>query len=141
MDGFPESRVGPGKIRGAGRDGILILDSDRGVILEVDPFLTELLGRPREQLLGRRLDAIGFFNDRAKGEALVEIVKAKAFVYCDDLQITTREGRGVLLELAGNVYLADGKKVIQFNFWEVVDPHEEEALTLAGAGCQNASGH
>src|SRR5512132_1285290 len=57
-----------------GRDGILILDPECGCLLEVNPFLTELVGFSRETLRGRRIRELGFFGDRAQAEALFEMV-------------------------------------------------------------------
>ena len=35
------------------KDGILILDAETGMIVDVNPFLIELLGFPREAFLGK----------------------------------------------------------------------------------------
>ena len=39
----------------AARDGILILDADNGSIIDVNPFLIELLGYTREEFLGKKI--------------------------------------------------------------------------------------
>jgi PAS domain S-box-containing protein len=51
----------------AARDGILILilDCDSGVIVDVNPFVVELTGYPREHFLGMHLWEIGPFKDVA----------------------------------------------------------------------------
>jgi len=45
------------------KDGILILDADSGQIVDVNPYLLELLGLCREDLLGRELSELDQFKD------------------------------------------------------------------------------
>jgi PAS domain S-box-containing protein len=44
------------------QDGILILEAGTGQIVDANPFLLEMLGYTREELLGKRLWEIGFFQ-------------------------------------------------------------------------------
>ena len=45
------------------RDGILILDAKTGKIIDANPFMSELLGYTKEELLGQELWQIGLFQD------------------------------------------------------------------------------
>src|SRR5512144_3263946 len=45
------------------KDGILILDAGTGTISDVNPFLLNLLGYSRAELIGRTLWEIGSFRD------------------------------------------------------------------------------
>ena len=47
------------------QDGILILDANSGEIMDVNPFLMDLLDYPFEELRGRKLWEIGQFKDIA----------------------------------------------------------------------------
>ena len=49
----------------AARDGILILNADTGRIDDANPFMSELLGYPKEYLVGKELWEIGLFQDIA----------------------------------------------------------------------------
>ena len=53
----------------AAKDGILILDAETGMVLDVNPFLTELLGLSHEVFLGRKVWELGIFKDIAANEA------------------------------------------------------------------------
>jgi len=44
------------------KDGILILDADSGLIIDVNPFLVGLLDYPRDELIGKTLWDIGPFK-------------------------------------------------------------------------------
>jgi PAS domain S-box-containing protein len=54
-----ESEVRFRRLFEAARDGILILDSATGQITEANPFMSELLGYPTEELVGKQLWDIG----------------------------------------------------------------------------------
>jgi PAS domain-containing protein len=45
------------------QDGILILDGETGKIIDVNPFLLELLGCTHVELLGKELWQLGLFSD------------------------------------------------------------------------------
>src|SRR6187402_3327676 len=47
----------------AARDGILILDPDTRKITDANPFMTELLGYPHQELVGKELWEIGLLKD------------------------------------------------------------------------------
>lgn len=47
----------------AAQDGILILNGDTGHIIDANPFVANLLGYTRTELLGKRLWEIGAFRD------------------------------------------------------------------------------
>ena len=47
------------------QDGILILDFQTGVIQDANPFITNLLGFTRDELIGKELWEIGAMVDKA----------------------------------------------------------------------------
>lgn len=102
----------------SGRDGILILDSERGCVLDVNPFLTQLVGVSRDALRGRRIGDLDVFEDRARVEALFEAVRRDGYAHCDDLLLKTRGGVRIPVGFVGNSYLVDETPVIQFNVCE-----------------------
>jgi len=97
------------------REGIFILDDERAVIEDANPFITEILGYSREELLGRSFRDLGFLGDRAKGASLFEAVRRDGYVRCERLPLRMRDGGSVFAEIVGNSYLVDDRKVIQFN--------------------------
>src|ERR1700679_1896577 len=56
----------------AARDGILILDVDTGGINDVNPFLIELLGFSRDELIGTSVWNLGPSRDVAANKAKFE---------------------------------------------------------------------
>ena len=51
------------------QDGILILDARSGEIIDVNPFLLDLLDYPFESIIGLQLCDIGLFEDIAANQA------------------------------------------------------------------------
>jgi PAS domain S-box-containing protein len=99
----------------AARDGILILDADTGQIVDVNPFLIEMLGYSHQEFLGRKLWEVGPFKDVQASLASFKELQEKQYVRYDDLPLETREGRRIEVEFVSNVYMVDGERVIQCN--------------------------
>ncbi|MDO9579289.1 MAG: PAS domain S-box protein, partial [Bacteroidales bacterium] len=93
------------------RDGILILDAETGQIVDVNPFLLEMLGYSREELLGMRLWEIGAFRDIEASKATSLELKSKGYVRYHDLPLETKDGRPIAVEFVSNVYLVNHHKV------------------------------
>jgi len=103
------------------RDGILILDAGTGVIVDVNPYLVELLGLGREYLLDKKLWEIGAFKDVAASEAAFGELQRKGYIRYEDLPLEARDGRRIEVEFASNVYLVDSTKVIQCNIRNITE--------------------
>jgi PAS domain S-box-containing protein len=103
----------------AAQDGILILDADTGQIVAVNPFLTEMLGYSREEMLGRKLWEIGPFRDLAAARLAFAELQESGYIRYEDLPLQTSKGRRMDVEFISNVYAVDGKKVIQCNIRDI----------------------
>src|ERR1039458_4394708 len=64
----------------AARDGILILNPDTRKITDVNPFMSELLGFPREELLDKELWEIGLLKDEAASKAAFLQLQQNSFI-------------------------------------------------------------
>jgi PAS domain S-box-containing protein len=101
------------------QDGILILNADTGQIDDVNPFLTNLLGYTREELLGHKLWEIGPFRDTKASKAEFRELQREAYTRYDDLPLETSDGRAINVEFVSNVYQVNGGKVIQCNIRDI----------------------
>ena len=113
----------------AAQDGILILDAESGQIVDVNPFLLEMLGYSHEELLGKKLWEIGTFRDIEASKAISLELKSKGYVRYHDLPLETKEGRPIAVEFVSNVYQVNHHKVVQCNIRDTTErKHTAEAL-------------
>ena len=109
------------------QDGILILNADTGQIDDVNPFLTDMLGYTREQLLGNKLWEIGPFKDTKASKAEFRELQREDYVRYDDLPLETSAGKSISVEFVSNVYQVNGGKVIQCNIRNITERKQAEA--------------
>ncbi len=103
------------------KDGILILDAETGMIVDVNPFLIELLDYSREEILARHVWDLGFLRDVIANQANFLELREKGFVRYDDKALETRGGERVEVEFVSNVYQVNDHRVIQCNIRDVTD--------------------
>lgn len=103
------------------KEGILILDAETGQIVDVNPFLIEMLGFSYEELIGKELFEIGVFkNIAASKDAFIEL-QNKEYIRFEDMPLETKDGKVIDVEFISNVYLVDHKKIIQCNIRNITD--------------------
>ncbi|MCK9211235.1 MAG: PAS domain S-box protein [Ignavibacteriaceae bacterium] len=108
------------------KDGVLILDAETGVIVDVNPFLIEMLGYSHEQFLGKTLWEIGFFKDVGTNRDNFLELQQKEYIRYEDLPLKTVDGHQINVEFVSNVYLVDHKKVIQCNIRDITKRKQAE---------------
>jgi len=115
------------------KDGILILDAASGRVVDVNPFLSELLGYSHTFFLGKQLWEIGLFKDIvASKEAFLEL-QATDYIRYEDLPLETADGRKIAVEFISSVYRVDGAKVIQCSIRDITERRNAEAEAKANA--------
>ncbi len=116
------------------QDGILILDADTGQITDVNPFLAEMLGYSHNEFLGKTLWDIGPFKDVEAAKTAFKELQKKRYIRYEDLPLETKDGRPIKVEFVSNVYLVNGKKVIQCNIRDItLRVQADEALRQSEA--------
>ena len=111
----------------AAKDGILILDAETGMILDVNPFLVEMLGYSHEQFLGKRIWELGFFKDIVANEANFVTLQQQEYIRYEDLPLETADGRRRDVEFVSNLYLVDHRKIIQCNIRDITEAQSPRA--------------
>jgi len=109
------------------QDGILLIDADTGQILDVNPFLLNMLGYSHEDFLGKKLWEIGPFADIAASRLRFSELQTKGYVRYEHLPLETGDGRSVDVEFVSNVYLVDQERIIQCNIRDISLRKQAEA--------------
>ncbi len=113
------------------KDGILILDADTGVIIDVNPFMIDLLGYLAEDYLGMKLCEADPFKNTDAFTTFFKEPQSKDFIRREDFPLITREGRVIEVEFISCVYSIDGENVIHCNIRDIsLRKHAQEALKL-----------
>ena len=111
------------------KDGILILDGDTGEIVDVNPFLVEMLGYSHAEFLGKQLWEIGLFKDIVASKNSFLKLQEERYIRYENLPLGTKDGHMVWVEFVSNAYDVNGKQVIQCNIRNITDRKQaEEAL-------------
>jgi PAS domain S-box-containing protein len=97
----------------AGKDGILILDAETGMIVDVNSSLTEMLGFSHEEFLGKHIWDLGFFKDIVANQANFLELQQKEYIRYENLPLETVDGRRINVEFVSNVYQVGGGRVIK----------------------------
>ena len=111
------------------QDGILILDANTGKIIDVNPFLLDLLEYPFESMIGLRLWEIGQFKDIAANQAAFEALQTNEYIRYENLPLRTKTGKEIQVEFVSNVYLVGSGKVIQCNIRDISARAELQAAS------------
>jgi PAS domain S-box-containing protein len=122
------------------QDGILILDANTGKIIDVNPFLLDLLDYPFESMIGLRLWEIGQFKDIAANQAAFEALQTNEYIRYENLPLRTKTGKVIQVEFVSNVYFVGSDKVIQCNIRDISARAEFQAASKGDADTLELAG-
>lgn len=108
------------------KDGILILNSETGVIKDANPYIRDILDYSLDELQEKKLWEIGSFEELCENWEKFKELRDKGYVRYDDLPLETKDGRKVPVEFVSNVYRAGGEEVIQCNIREISEKKKTE---------------
>jgi PAS domain S-box-containing protein len=115
------------------QDGILILDANSGRIIDVNPFLLDLLDYPFESIIGLQLWEIGLFEDIAANQAVFTKLQTEEYIRYENLPLRTKTGKEIQVEFVSNVYFVGSEKVIQCNIRDISARAEFQAASKSHA--------
>jgi PAS domain S-box-containing protein len=111
----------------AARDGILIVNPDNRKIVDVNPYLAELIARPRDWILGKEIFEIGLLRDERESQAMFEGLLTAGYVRYDDLPLKRSDGLQVDVECVCNLYPEGGRQIIQCNIRDISQRKQSDA--------------
>ncbi len=103
----------------AAHDGVLLIDPATNRIIDANPFMTRLLGYPRDQLIGKELFEIGLLKDEAASRQMFRKLKRDHEIRYENLPLKSQTGHHQDVEVVANLYHEDGQPVIQCNIRDI----------------------
>ena len=111
-------------------DSILLLDEDTGKIIDSNPFVFNLLGYSKDELIGRKIFEISPFSNIIPSEYTFKEFKEKGYVRYDNLLLNSKSGNKKYVEFILSVYVAGNKKLIQCNLRDLTERNELEEAKI-----------
>ncbi|MFW6305302.1 MAG: PAS domain S-box protein, partial [Candidatus Saliniplasma sp.] len=108
------------------QDGMLILDVETGEIKDANPYILELIGYSKKELVGKELWEIGTFRNIAENREKFQELVDEGYVRYEDLPLKTKSGGKIPVEFVSNTYMVSDKRVAQCNIRSIKDRHERE---------------
>ena len=105
----------------AARDGILILDVESGAVVDVNPFMVDMLGFSRQEFLHRKIWELGFFKDIIANRDNFEELKRKQYITYENMPLETASGKRIQVEFVSHLYEVGNQKVIQCNIRDITE--------------------
>jgi PAS domain S-box-containing protein len=110
----------------AAQDGILLLDFPEGLIEDANPYILNLIGYSKDELVGKKLWEIGFISNKEKALKAQKSIVDEGYVRFEDLDLQTKKGDRLPVEFICNSYRLDGDIVIQCNIRDISARREVE---------------
>ncbi len=133
------SELGFRRLFETARHGIIILDAGTGEIVDVNPFLVDLLGYSHEEFMGKKIWEIGSFKDFEPNRAAYRKLQTNKSTCFEDLQLETKEGQHRVVEFVSNIYFVGNKQLIQCNLRDITEQKRKvaELVDLAKISAEN----
>lgn len=114
------------------KEGILILDAKTGKIIDLNPFLIELLGYSKEEFIEKEIWKIRFFKNIIPTKGKFSEFQQAEYLKYEDLSFITANGRRINIEFISSLYSENGHKRIQCKICDITArKRSENALIIS----------
>jgi diguanylate cyclase (GGDEF)-like protein/PAS domain S-box-containing protein len=109
------------------KDGIFLLDSESGRVMDANASIVQMLGYSRDHFLNHKLcDVLPFTSipECRKGLAELQTEESVAF---EHWSLQAKDKSFIDVEFVGNVYQVDGARIVQCNLRDITSRKQAEA--------------
>jgi PAS domain S-box-containing protein len=103
------------------KDGILILDTGTGRIVDANPFICDLLDQSHDELCDKELWELGMFRDKLANQHAVRTLQTERYLRVEQMQLESSRGKPCEVEMVANAYLEGEHRVIQCNIRDITE--------------------
>ena len=109
-------------------DAVFIIDAETGIIQDTNKKASDLLGLPREKIIGMHQQDIHPVENADRCREILEGTLTKGGMIAGDLCVFHREGRKIPVEVSVTVVERGGKRLIQSFFRDITLRKQAEDL-------------
>lgn len=109
------------------KDGILILNAETGMIEDVNPFLSKILGFSKDKFLGKKIWELGLFKNILASQEHYAELQQKGYLRYEDMPLEAADGQVFPVEFICNSYWVGQLKVFQCNIRDISERKAAEA--------------
>lgn len=111
------------------KDGMIVCDAERERVTDVNPFVLELTGYPREEWVGRSVSELEAFRTAPEVAKIIGEASSQEIVRHDGVVLLASDGRRIYADVVANRYVVGNRQVVQVNIRDVTARHTaSEAL-------------
>lgn len=114
------------------QDGIFILNADDGKIMDVNPYLMDLIGYSYDELIGKNLWDVSPFHDIVENKNKFRELQEQGYVHYEHLPLLHKNGLIKHVEFVSNLYWANESRIIQCN---IRDIENRKKWKIQGSWC------
>ena len=126
LEALRDSEIRYRRLFESAKDGILILDAENGMVTDVNPYLLDLLGYSRTEVIRKKVWELGFLEDVVASEGRFADLRQTKYVRYDNLALKGHDGRRHEVEFVSNVYQEGSHEVIQCNIRDISERKRAE---------------
>lgn len=108
------------------QDGILLLTIPEGVIFDVNPYFLNLIKYRSDDIVGKKLWELGLVSDSQANKSMHDELLTKGYVRYDHLDLLSKDGQKVPVEIVSNVYQIHDRPVAQCNVRDISQRRQVE---------------
>ena len=101
--------------------GILVLDAETGVVVDVNAAVCQLLGYEQEEILDQPLWSVPAFKNAAATKSHFRALAGQPHTRYEDLPLETKDGQIRHIELVSALFLADSKQFVQCTIRDITE--------------------
>ncbi len=108
------------------KDGILIVNAGDGKIIDVNPFLVNMTGYSKDELIAKTLWEVKIFKEIAPTKEAFAEFDRNSYFHLEEMPLETKKGIHKQVEFISTVYFEDSEKVIQCSVRDITQRKQAE---------------
>ncbi|MFA6505269.1 MAG: PAS domain S-box protein [Treponemataceae bacterium] len=114
-------------------DGIMIVDTTTGMVVDANPSMARILGLSQEFFLGKRISEMELLTEMLSQKSSFPELRQQRYIRYKEQPMKTADGRKIFVDFMCNSYKVNNREVMQINIRDITDlvatEHERDDLS------------